>query len=116
MNETTSTRLPIITGLLAAFGASACCVGPLVLVTLGLSGAWISGLHALEPLQPLFIAVAIGFLLLAFYRLYIKPRRCEPGQACAIPAVLRKQRIAFWVAVVSVKALLLFPFYAHWFY
>ena len=33
---------------LAAFGATACCFGPLLLVTLGIGGVWVSGLSAIE--------------------------------------------------------------------
>ena len=103
---------PIAAGVLSAIGASACCAGPLVLVALGLGGAWVSGLRALEPLFPVFIAIAIGAFGFAFWRLYVTPRRCAPADACANPNVLRRQRIAFWVTLVIAKALILFPFYA----
>jgi mercuric ion transport protein len=99
-------------GVLAAFGASACCAGPLLLVTLGAGGVWAARLRALEPLQPLFVAAALLAVGWAFHRLYIAPRRCAPGQACALPAVLRRQRIAFWGTVVLIKALILFPWIA----
>ena len=102
---------PIAAGVLSAIGASACCAGPLVLVALGLGGAWVSGLRAIEPLFPAFIAIAIGAFGFAFWRLYITPRRCAPAVACARPAVLRRQRIAFWITLVFAKALILFPFY-----
>ena len=102
---------PITAGVLSAIGASACCAGPLVLVALGLGGAWVSGLRALEPLYPVFIAIALGAFGFAFWRLYIAPRRCAPEVACASPRVLRRQRIAFWVTLVLAKAMILFPFY-----
>ena len=102
---------PIAAGVLSAIGASACCVGPLVLVALGLGGAWVSGLRALEPLFPVFIAIAISAFGFAFWRLYITPRRCDPATACASPRVLRRQRIAFWITLVFAKATILFPFY-----
>lgn len=54
----------------AAIGASACCAGPLLLVILGVGGAWGSRLVALEPLQPYFVAAALMFFGFAFYRLY----------------------------------------------
>ena len=102
---------PIAAGVLSAVGASACCVGPLVLVALGLGGAWVSGLRALEPLFPVFVAAAIAAFGFAFWRLYITPRRCAPEVACASPTVMRRQRIAFWVALVCAKAILWFPVY-----
>lgn len=102
---------PIVAGVLSAIGASACCVGPLVLVALGLGGAWVSGLRALEPFFPVFVAAALGAFGYAFWRLYIAPRRCAPDVACASPKVMRRQRIAFWVALVCAKAVIWFPVY-----
>jgi mercuric ion transport protein len=45
-------RAALITGGLAALLASTCCLGPLVLVAFGFSGAWIGNLTALEPYRP----------------------------------------------------------------
>ena len=98
-------------GILSAIGASACCAGPLVLVALGLGGAWVSGVRALEPFFPVFVILAIAAFGAAFWRLYVTPRRCAPEVGCASPRVLRRQRVAFWVTLVVAKALILFPFY-----
>jgi MerT mercuric transport protein len=46
--------------VLAAVVGSLCCVAPLVLLTLGISGAWISRLTALEPYRPIFIGVMLS--------------------------------------------------------
>lgn len=110
-NAPRSVFAPILAGMGAALGASACCVGPLVLVALGLGGAWASGLRALEPLYPVFLVLALGAFGFAFWRLYVAPRLCAPEAACAAAPVLRRQRIAFWVALVVAKAILFFPFY-----
>jgi len=110
-NPPRSALAPILAGIGGALGASACCVGPLVLVALGLGGAWASGVRSLEPLYPLFLALAFGAFAFAFWRLYIAPRRCAPAAACAATPVLRRQRIAFWIALVAAKAILLFPLY-----
>lgn len=101
----------MIAAALAAIGASLCCVGPLVLVSLGIGGAWIGSLTALEPYRPIFIGITLVFLFLAFRKLYIVPRQCAPGDACAIPATLRNQRIIFWVVTILLIALLTFPYY-----
>ncbi len=47
-------------GILAALGASSCCILPLVLFGLGASGAWIGNLTAMAPYQPVFVAVAVA--------------------------------------------------------
>jgi len=99
-------------GVLAAIVGSLCCVAPLVLITLGISGAWISQLTALEPYRPIFIGVMVVCLGLAFRQLYIVPARCPPGDACANPRLQRRQRQVFWFVVVGLAALIAFPWYA----
>jgi mercuric ion transport protein len=94
---------------LATIAGSLCCVAPLVLITLGISGAWISQLTALEPYRPIFIGVMLIFLGLAFRQLYIVPVRCAPSEVCAKP---RRQRQVFWVVVVGLAVLSAFPWYA----
>lgn len=106
----------LIAGGIAALIASVCCLGPLVLVLLGVGGAWVANLTALEPYRPIFIGAALVFLALAFRRLYLVPAACAPGQNCAVPASRRRQRLMFWAAAVLVLALLAFPWYASIFY
>ena len=55
MAEPSNGRGALAAGGLAAILASTCCLGPLVLITLGFSGAWIGNLTALEPYRPIFI-------------------------------------------------------------
>lgn len=100
---------PLIAGVLAAIGASVCCVGPLALLALGIGGAWVSNLTALEPYRPLFIGVALLTFGLAYRRLYQVKAACTLGTACTAPEVARRQRIIFWVVVVLVFCLLLVP-------
>ncbi len=106
----------LLAGAAAAIGASACCAGPLLLVVLGVGGAWGSRLLALEPYQPYFAAMALAFFGFAFYRLYRAPDACAPGEACAVPAVRRRQRAIFWVVAAFAAALMTLPLYAPLFY
>jgi mercuric ion transport protein len=92
----------LLAGAAAAIGASACCAGPLLLVVLGVGGAWGSRLVALEVYQP--------------YRLYRKAEACAPGEVCAVPAVRQRQRVIFWVVALVAAALMAFPLYAPLFY
>lgn len=101
---------------LAAVGASLCCVAPLVLVTLGIGGAWISTLTQFEPLRPAFVVATLGLLALAWRKLSRQPVVCEPGRACADPSVQRRQRLIFWLVAIPVLLLLAFPWYAWLFY
>jgi len=106
----------LFSGILSAIGASVCCVGPLVLMTLGISGAWISSLTALEPVRPVFVALTAVFLGLAFRRIYPKRTVGAPGSQCAEPKVAARQRKAFWIVAVMVLALLSAPTLAPLFY
>lgn len=101
----------LIAATVAAVGASICCVGPLVLLMLGIGGAWISNLTALEPIRPILIGVVLVFLGLAFRRLYLVPQTCEPGHDCANPVTRRNQRIVFWMVTAVLAALIAFPWY-----
>jgi mercuric ion transport protein len=106
----------LIAGILTAIGASICCVGPLVLLALGVSGAWISSLTALEPYRPIFIGLTLLFLGFAFYRLYLRRPACSPKSACANPRTLKHQRLAFWIVAVLVLGLIAVPWVAPLFY
>lgn len=84
---------------LAATVGLLCCVAPLVLLTLGISGAWISQLTALEPYRPIFIGIMLVFMGLAFRQLHIIPARCAPGETWwvylppASPLLLLRRRL-----------------------
>ena len=103
-------------GAVAAIGASVCCVVPLVLLTLGLGGAWVGNLTALEPARPLLIGVTLLFLALAFRRLYLMPQVCAPEAACAQPVIQARQRAVFWLAAAGMLLLLAVPWLARFFY
>lgn len=116
MSRLSTTSGSLLAGAAAAIGASACCAGPLLLVVLGIGGAWGSRLVALEAYQPIFVAAALAFFGYAFYRLYRKPEACAPGEVCAIPVVRQRQRVIFWVVALVAAALMAFPLYAPLFY
>ncbi len=103
-------------GAAAAFGASLCCVGPLVLLALGIGGTWIASLTVLEPYRPVFVGLTLLFLGLAFHRLYVVPQACMPGAPCANPRTVRRQRLTFWVVGVPMLGLLGVPWLAPLFY
>jgi mercuric ion transport protein len=101
----------LVGGILAGIAASACCLGPLILLTLGISGSWIGNLSAMEPYRPIFIGITLIFLGLAFRKLYMTPQACAVDKPCAQPANLRKQRIIFWLVSVFVLVVMSFPWY-----
>jgi mercuric ion transport protein len=103
-------------GGLAAILASTCCLGPLVLVALGFSGAWIGNLTVLEPYRPLFIAVALVALYFAWRRIYRPAEKCLPGEVCALPQTKRLYKMLFWAVAALVLIALAFPYVAPLFY
>lgn len=109
-------RGALAVGGVAAILASTCCVGPLVLLTLGLSGAWIGNLTALEPFRPVFIAIAVGALFLAWRRIWRPAVACAPGEACALPQARRGYRLMLGAVALLVIVALAFPYVAPWFY
>jgi mercuric ion transport protein len=116
MARTPSGRGPLIVGAIAATLASTCCLGPLVLITIGFSGGWLANLALLEPVRPLFAFVAVVALILAGFRIFRPVEACSEGDVCAAPRVRTLYKVVF--IMVSLLALLafIFPYIAHWFY
>jgi mercuric ion transport protein len=116
MTESQDGRGALFAGGLAAILASTCCLGPLVLVALGFSGAWIGNLTALEPYRPIFIGVALLAMFFAWRRIYRPARDCKPGEVCAIPQVRSTYKAIFWIVGALVLIALAFPYVLPLFY
>lgn len=100
-------------GVLGAILASACCIGPLVLLTLGISGSWIANLTVMEPYKELMAAIALGFIAAGFRQMYFrKPVVCEPGSYCARPEAARITKTALWASLILVVATLTLNWWA----
>src|SRR5437762_8106684 len=79
-------------GLLGALAASSCCILPLALLGLRISGAWIGNFTRLAPYQPCFIGVTVAFLGYGYWLVYrSSTRACADGAACAPPAEPHRQ-------------------------
>jgi mercuric ion transport protein len=108
-------RVALAVGGLAAILASACCLGPLVLLALGVSGAWIGDLTALERYRPIFIGAALVALYVAYRRIY-RPEACAPDELCAVPRVRQSYKLLFWIVAALLGIALVFPLVAPLFY
>lgn len=111
-----SGRGALLAGGVAAILASTCCLGPLVLLILGFSGAWIGNLAALEPYRLPFSGVALVSLFFAWKRIWRPATTCTPGEVCAVPQVKRIYKLLFGVVAVLVITALGFPYIASLFY
>lgn len=109
-------RRTLFAGGLAAMLASACCLGPLILVSVGLGGAWISNLRALEPFRPVFITAALVAMLFAYRPIFRPAGACKPGQVCAVPKVNATYKLIYWVVAALVLVAAAFPSLAPFFY
>src|SRR5712692_9885015 len=90
-------------GLLGALAASSCCILPLVLFSLGISGAWIGNFTRLAPYQPFFLAATLLFLGTGYWLVHRASKRaCIEGEACARPLPNRLVETALVVATVLV--------------
>ncbi|QPQ89167.1 mercuric ion transporter MerT (plasmid) [Burkholderia gladioli] len=116
MAEQQKGRGALAAGGLAAILASTCCLGPLVLVALGASGAWIGNLTLLEPYRPVFIGAALVALFFAGRRIFRPVVACRPGEVCAIPQVRAAYKLIFWIVVALVLIALGFPYVLPLFY
>lgn len=107
------TNASLIGGLFAGIAASACCVGPLLLLLLGFSGAWVSHLTALEPYRPILVGLAFIALFMAYLRIYrVKSEQhCEPGKACAMPENTRLYKRLFLGVVMVVMVSIVSPYF-----
>lgn len=103
----------LIGGAIAAIAASACCLGPLVLVSLGIGGAWVSNLTMLEPYRPIFIGIAFICMAFAYHKIYsAKPANaCLPNTLCAKPQTNKNYRVIFWIVSILVLIALLYPYF-----
>lgn len=100
-------------GLLGGLAASSCCILPLALFGLGVSGAWIGNFTRLAPYQPYFIAATLGFLGYGYWLVYrSSTRACADGDACAHPLPNRIVKTSLIVATILVVAALGFDFIA----
>jgi mercuric ion transport protein len=110
--DQSKTSFLAVGGVVGAIVASSCCVIPLVLALLGVSGAWMSNLRALSPYQPYFIAMAAVLIGFGFYRVYWKPRQaCDVGATCAQPLPNHLVKSGLWFGTALVLIALTFPYW-----
>jgi mercuric ion transport protein len=99
----------LVGAVLTGFLASACCIGPLLLIFLGVGSA--GALTALEPYRPYMMALTFIFLGAAFYFTYRKPKvaGCETDEARCKNGSKKFQKILLWIATMFSLAMLFSP-------
>ncbi len=110
-DDSRKTRLIAAGGILGAIAASTCCIIPLVLFSLGISGAWIGQLTALSAYQPIFIAITLVFLGYGYWLVYRKPKvACAEAEACARPLPGMIVKTALWCATALILLAFAWPY------
>jgi mercuric ion transport protein len=99
----TGQKLAAAGGIIAALAASSCCILPLALFGLGISGAWIGNLTQLAPFQPFFIAATLACVGTGYWLVYRSSKlACGDGAACARPPPNKFVKVALIVATAIV--------------
>ena len=100
-------------GIAGAIAASSCCIIPLALFGLGVSGAWIGTLTRLAPYQPYFIVLSLACIGYGYWLVYrARQAACAEGTACARPLPNRFVMSGLVVATILVAGALAFNFLA----
>jgi len=97
-NVKRKTRLMAVGGVFGALAVSSCCVIPLALFGLGISGAWIGQLTALAPYQPIFVVITLGFLGYGYWIVYQNRKLVAPTVRYVVarsPIVWSRMRSGF---------------------
>ena len=106
-------RLMAAGSLLGALAASSCCILPLALFVVGISGAWIGNFTRLAAYQPYFLAATLACLGCGYWLLYRSSKRaCADGEACARPLPNRIVKTSLILATILVVAALGLDFIA----
>jgi mercuric ion transport protein len=100
VEDSSRTRLVALGSVLGGLAATSCCVLPLVLFSLGISGAWIANFTALAPHKPYFAAGTLALLGYGYYLVYVKARRACADGSCARPLPNRVVTASLWIAAL----------------
>jgi mercuric ion transport protein len=100
-------------GMLGALAASSCCILPLALFSIGVSGAWIGSFTRLAPYQPYFVAAALVSLGAGYRAVHRSSKRnCTGRGECARGLPNPLVRAVLIAAAALVAAALCFDFIA----
>jgi mercuric ion transport protein len=100
-------------GIVGAIAASSCCFVPLLLFSLGVSGAWIGNLTRLAPYQPIFVVATLACLGCGYWLVWrVRRTTCAEGAACSRPLPNRLVTSGLVVATLLVAAAVAFDFLA----
>ena len=113
VNERVASAGSVFTALLA----SACCIGPLAFVSLGITGLGFA--TGFAPYRPLFIGLTVIFLAIGFYFSYRKAGS-EEGEECCEPEQVERRRkinrLLLWSATILATFLIALEYFLPFIY
>ncbi|MAE73532.1 MAG: mercury transporter [Bdellovibrionaceae bacterium] len=101
-------------GVLASITTAICCIGPLVLTILGVSGAAV--LAKFEIIRVPMIIIVVALFGAAGFYLFRKKDVCEPGSICADPKKYKNMVRAYWIGLVLAILGIFSPYWVTWFF
>lgn len=100
-------------GVATALASALCCAGPILALTIGVSGAGLAS--TLEPYRPYLLGASAVFLGLGFLVLAREERIArKPGRACASKETRRRMRQLLWLATLLAVVLATYPTWRGW--
>jgi len=99
--EAKKENTPLVGAIIAGGLASACCIGPLIVVMLGLGSA--SAFIAMEPYRPIFAAITLGLIGWAGWRHW------QGRKVCMANGCPPKKPVLLWMLGCFAILLLISP-------
>ena len=96
-------------GFLMAIGASACCVIPFTLFSMGVGGVWIGNLIAMGEYRSIFILVGLWFLVTGYWQVFKQPV-LSSGEVCITPFSQRINQTLVILASLLMLAAIVWPY------
>ena len=97
--------------VLGALAMTSCCILPLVLVSLGVTGVFIGQLTALYAYKWYTFAFASAFIGYGFWKLHrAEQGECRDGAACTRPKNRRVMKGTLWLATIVTAIAMIFPY------
>lgn len=101
-------KITTIGAVVAAIGASLCCIGPAVVALIGVGS--IGAFAAFEPFRPYLIGLTAILLGFAFWWTYRKREvQCEDG-TCKVQSASKWNKRAVWLATFLATGAIAFPY------
>jgi mercuric ion transport protein len=95
---------------LVALASMVCWAVPLILVSIGITGAWMSTFTILAPYKSLLVGASLVCLAYAWFSIYRAQGADRDESACVAPSISRTSRALFWLVSALVLGAIVSPY------